>query len=379
MSAEPAVAPRLGGEIPALTDHFAEAQRWPSNWLPFSNGRAALAWFVERHPVRTALVCAYTCPTVVALFRKRGVPIAFFDVGASASEIAAIGAGFPAPHMVVVPALFGATPWLDTCALARDLDVRDVVVIDAAQTAFGHVDFPVPPRGAVLSCPRKTTSLPDGAILAVAEEIDGRAATAALPLAELPLGLKAAARALWATKQPELEEEATRWHRLSEESWPDRPHRMSDQSRVLLAQLDRAWHRLIRRANRAALIAALRPDLPLWTEVGPAPFSLPVFAENRDEVVGRLRASRMFATALWDEAERDPHLHPAADWCARHVVNLSVDQRHDASDMARLADAVNALARPAPGMPEKLRPWVAAASDAKPRDRECTIDGSEDG
>lgn len=370
---------RIGGEIPAFCDRFAETPSWSPNWLPFSNGRAALAWLADGRPPRAVLLCAYTCPTVAELFRRRGLPIGYFDVGAGIDEIARLGAGLPGPLMVVVPVLFGAPPWLDTGALARSLGDSDVILVDAAQTAFGHIDFPVPPRGAVLSCPRKTTSLPDGAILAVGEERDGVDATSALPVALLPLAMKAAARALWATGQPELEDEAIRLSRLSEAAWPQTPHRMSDHSRVLLRHLDRSWHRRSRCANRAALMAALRLDLPVWMDPGPAPFSLPVFAENRDEVVGRLRASRMFVTALWADAEREPRFHPAADWCARHVVNVSVDQRHDASDMRRIAGALNKLARPAAAVPEILRPRVAAAADAKLMDSQPALRRCSDG
>ncbi|MEK9662655.1 MAG: hypothetical protein VW644_13150, partial [Alphaproteobacteria bacterium] len=66
-----------------------------------------------------------------------------------------------------MPCLFGDRPWLDVEALAARLGARATVLVDAAQTAFGHLHLAVPANGAVLSCPRKTLDLPDGAVLAL--------------------------------------------------------------------------------------------------------------------------------------------------------------------------------------------------------------------
>ena len=375
-------ASRIGGEIPAFCDRLATEQCWRSTWLSFSNGRAALAWLLSRKPVRAALLCAYTCPSLGAFFRRQNLPIGLFDIGASIDDILRVAADLPTPRIVLVPALFGTAPGLDAIALSLALGARDLVVIDAAQTAFGHMDFPVPPRGAVLSCPRKTTSLPDGAVLAVAEEVDGLSATAGLPVVLYSRAMKQAARALWATAQPELEAEALRCHRLAEASWPDEPHRMSAESQLLLSRFDRAWHTRARRANRAVLCSALRSDLPVWAAADGSPFNLPIFVEDREELLDRLVASRIFASALWPDAERDPHRHPAADWCARHLVSLPVDQRHDETDMQRIARVVNETARaPVTGWPAGLhplislrsKPTVSDAAAALPR-REPTID-----
>lgn len=352
---------RLGGELPALCDRYSAAEPWQPNWLGFSHGRAALAWLVRQQRARGALVCAYTCPSVPAFLRRREISIGFFDIGASVGDIAYIAPNLPAPRLVLVPALFGSRPWLDAAALATVLGDSAVVVIDAAQTAFGHLDFAPPRQGAVLSCPRKATSLPDGAVLALGDGWSYNPA-ADLPVATYPLALKQVARALWATGIVELEADALRWHRLSEASWPDEPHRISEESRILLARLDRTWHRDTRLANRAALLAALRPDLPAWAAAGPAPFSQPIFVANREKVLDHLAAARIFATALWPEAEHDPHRHPAGAWCVRHLVSLPVDQRHDASDMQRIAVAVNAVAHPAGYPPAELRAMVVPVS-----------------
>lgn len=219
-------------------------------------------------------------------------------------------------------------------------------MIDAAQTAFGHMDFAAPPQGAVLSCPRKTTSLPDGAVLALPSG-DWMATTQDLPLAQDAKALKEAARALWATGILDHEELALRCHQESEEAWPDAPHRISDESKLLLSHLDRDWHKRIRLSNRISLAGALDPALALWPADGTIPFSLPIFVENQQELLSRLQDERIFATALWPDVERDPEKHPLADWVASHLVSLPIDQRHEEADMLRVAKAVNRWASPA--------------------------------
>jgi hypothetical protein len=234
-----------------------------------------------------------------------------------------------------------------------------VVVVDSAQTAFGHRDFRPPPGGATLSCPRKTTSLPDGAVLALGSGLKATGGTGRLPVAEQALACKEAARALWATRDPALEAEAVDLNRRSERGWPDAPHRMSDSSRLLFERMDADWHRRVRRRNRASLAGALRGRVPMWAADRGTPFSLPVFVREPDALVARLRERRIFTSRLWPDAEHDPRLHPAAAWLVRHLVSLPVDQRHSDADMLRVGEAVaDAKPAPAPAPPPALRGMV---------------------
>jgi hypothetical protein len=326
-------------------------QPWRPNALGFSHGRAALAWLADRTGVRSAVACAYTCPSVPNFLRGHELPLGLFDVTADLEGVLAAAAGLPAPRLILIPALFGSRPLVDVEALAARLPPGDVLVIDAAQTAFGHLDFASPAGGAVLSCPRKTTGLSDGAVLALGRGLSGDGPTLAAPRA--PAAAKAAARALWALEDEALEPEALRLYGLSEESWPDAPCRMSDEAQALLGHLDPIWHNATRRRNRDALAAGIA-GLAVWSADAPAPFSLPVFVANRAELLGRLREARIYASALWPDARHDAARHPTAAWLAAHLVSLPVDQRHDLDDMARVADAVNATALAAPPPPEAL-------------------------
>jgi hypothetical protein len=234
-----------------------------------------------------------------------------------------------------------------------------MIVIDAAQTAFGHRDFAPPPGGAILSCPRKTTALADGAVLALGEGLKAGAGIGRLPVAERAAALKQAARALWAAHDPALEAEAVDLNRRSERAWPDEAHRMSDASLVLLERIDADWHRKVRRRNSTRLAEGLRGRLPMWARDRGTPFSLPVFVREPDALVARLRERRIFANRLWPDAEHDARRHPAAAWLVRHLVSLPLDQRHHERDMLQIADAVvREKPAPAPAPPQALRGMI---------------------
>jgi hypothetical protein len=355
---------RLGGELPAFTDKFGPAQRWQRNWLPFSHGRASLAWLLERHGARSAVICAYTCPTVPSFLRRRSLKIGTFDLGASRDDIAALTKSLPSPRLVIMPALFGAAPWLNFKALRSALDPSDMIVVDAAQTAFGHMDFAPAPGIAVLSCPRKTTELADGAVLAVPARFGTNADIAGLSIAEKSSALKSAARALWAAADPNLEKQALDCNRQSEESWPDAPHRMSDLSQVLLTHLDRKWHASIRRRNFRFLAAALKGRFALWKMEKGTPFCLPIFVDDQKTALSHLHEHRIFASALWPDAEFDAARHRSAAWVARHLISLPVDQRHDEKDMRRIAEVVIQVAKPhSQKMPAALELFVQSKRD----------------
>lgn len=336
---------RFGGELPLGCDVLGDPAPLPGNVYAFSHGRAALSWLAAaREPYASAAVCAYTCPTVPAHLERLDLALGFFDYGAD--DVAATVAALPGRCLVLVPAPFGLAPWIDAAALALSLGGRATVVIDAAQTAFGALDFPVPPGGAVLSCPRKTIAAGDGALLAVEQGDDrARAAIAALPAAEAPAKAKQAARALFATGELEREGEALSLARQSEMSFPPEPRRMSDASLELVCRADRALHRARRRANATRIAARLAGKAEFvfgqdFAKPPSVPFDFPILHADRARLLRDLRARRVFATPLWPDAVCDPVRHPRAADFARRLVALPVDQRYDLGDMDRLADLV---------------------------------------
>ncbi len=334
---------RFGGELPLGCDpRLSWPCLEPETALGFSHGRAALDWLIGRRgPFAAALVCAYTCPTVPRFLESRALAIGRFDVAAPLEALTEAAAALPGRVLVLVPALFGFDPWLDATALAESLGPRALVVIDAAQTAFGHRRYRPPPGGAVLACPRKTTAAADGAWLALdgVTEADRRTVDG-LPEATRAAGAKQAARALLAARDPALEARALALVQEAEAGWPDQPCRIGGDSRTLLATLDARAHETRRLANRARLRARLDSVLPAAADGDGVPFCHAVLTDVRAGLLARLRSRRVFATALWPDADPDPDRHPGATRLARRLLALPVDQRYDLSDMDRLADLV---------------------------------------
>ncbi len=336
---------RFGGELPLDCDPLLPAPCPESGAvLGFSHGRAALGWLIRRRgPFTAALVCAYTCPTVPRFLERHGLAPDVFDVGMPGADLAGrtqtLADRSKGRVLVLVPALLGFDPWLDTAALAETLGPRALVVIDAAQTAFGHRRYPPPVGGGVLSCPRKTTAAADGAWLRLGDATEAEhRAVAALPEAGRAAAAKHAARALFAERDPDREPQALALSQEAEDGWPDQPHRIGDASRTLLGTLDAEAHAGRRLANRARLRARLESVLPAALDGPGVPFCHAVLVDDRAALLARLRARRVFATALWPDALT--HDQPQATHLARHLLALPVDQRYRVSDMDRLASLV---------------------------------------
>ncbi|MGD9537711.1 MAG: hypothetical protein AB7P52_08705 [Alphaproteobacteria bacterium] len=345
VSTQPGSPPpiRFGGELPLGCDALLPAPRaLPGDVLLFSHGRAALGWLIGRRgPFASAALSAYTCPSVPRFLEAAGLALGLFDHG-EPDPLPLIRA-LPKPCLVLVPAPFGLSPWLDAAALAAALGEDACVVIDAAQAAFGFEDFAAPPGGAVLACPRKTLALGDGAVLRPAALRPGeRESVEALPMPDDVARKKQAARALFAAGDPAREAEALTLAQESEAALPATPHRMSAASRHHFVRVDPAVHAARRRANAEALKAALGSDLESPLAGEGTPFDYPVLVEHRDEVIKRLHARRVFATPLWPDARHDPSRHPNATRLARGLVGLPVDQRYTPDDMVRLAALVRA-------------------------------------
>ncbi|MFN0042816.1 MAG: hypothetical protein ACKVSF_06355 [Alphaproteobacteria bacterium] len=339
------MCPRLGGELPAGADGAPTAP-WalPADVLAFSHGRAALSWLhQERGPFRSALHAAYTCPSMPEHLDRLGIARDAFDLGCTEAAVIEAARALPGPVLVLVPALFGAAPWLDAAAIARALGAHGAVLVDAAQTAFGALDIPCPPNGFVLSCPRKALAISDGALLRTDQMRDGeRDSVARLPEAREAAALKFQARALFASGREADEDEALRANKAAEATLPAAPHRMSDSARAALARIDADRHRARRRANAATLADALRGRIACALPPGGVPFHFPLLIANRDEVLRRMQRRRLFATALWPDARLDPARHPRAARHARELLALPIDQRHDTADIAALANLVRA-------------------------------------
>lgn len=311
----------LGSEIPAFSDELDSSNPLPRNCLAFSHGRAALSWYIRFYNFRSVLLCAYTCPSLIEIFNRMGIQIAQFDIGEDETIVSQRYNNLPSP-LAIIPALFGGKPIVNQHLFKAHL-------IDAAQTAFGYLDYP---RSTVLSCPRKTTSLSDGAILRF---YDGRSNWINhLPLATRAIAFKTTARMLWRSGD---DDRAVIYNAVAETEWPLEPCRMSQESLYILERMNVQWHIEKRRKNYNTLSRLL--GIP-HHQVDGTPFCYPFLVPNRDKVLKRLHSKRLYANKLWWNATIDKTLYPNAARYADELICLPVDQRYSDSQMRRVAKIV---------------------------------------
>lgn len=351
-----ASAPRFGGELPAGADIITRTgddqdDARMRDMLAFSHGRAALGWYLDRNPeIRWVFLCRYTCPTVPAFLSRYALRLRYFDIGASADKITATVRKMDGAGLILVPALFGRDPWLDVADLAHRFGNSVHIIIDAAQTAFGHEDYAAPEPGAVLSCPRKACALGGGAFLRLNKVTDvDRDSVAALPDAAAAAAQKRQARALFRTGDPADESAARDLVHESEKTWPDTPHRMDEVDRALFLTINGQRHRLRRRVNAARLMARMTSiDITFPAVLAGqhgVPFNFPVLlppAIDRANLLTRLQDRRVFATPLWPvvggEIGGDARDYPITATYCKRLVALPVDQRFETEDMDEIAD-----------------------------------------
>jgi hypothetical protein len=340
---------RYGGELPEGADLISSAHSTlPKNVLAFSHGRAALAWYLDRHSdIEWAMHCAYTCPTVPKFLSGRGLHLQPFDVGVSAEALAATVDSLTGRGLVLIPALFGRNPWVDMDFLARHCRDRTDIIIDAAQTAFGYEDYAASGNVAVLSCPRKACALGSGAMLKLHQLSEADvAAFAELPGAPDAARLKREARTLFETGKPDDEIRALERTVQSEEAWPAEPHRMAPDDLQMFLTIDARVHRDRRCSNAEQLKTLIEstgvefPDAHAGSDG--VPFNLPVLlppSTDRARFMGSLSEQRVFASALWPDCEFDPMPCPLAECYRDRLIVLPVDQRFGQADINQIANS----------------------------------------
>ncbi len=336
---------RYGGELPLGSDILLKRPAPLNNsTLLFSHGRAAIAWFLDtRGPFTTAFVCAYTCPSVPDFMKAKGLDIIFYDCGESDFSILARRA--KGKVILLLPALFGMAPWLNVRELSNNLGDRFSIIIDAAQSAFGHLDFTPPLNGAVLSCPRKALSISDGAALQISNICpNDYKMVQALPVADRASTLKERAREILALQDPKREAEALAISAAAENSLPQYACRISELSKRRFLLIDKKKTNQ-RRIDNATILTAELSDLPLLLPNGPGvPFFWPFAIKNRHAVLDRLHRLRVFATPLWADipllSAAGNRRYPAAHRLSSELVGLPVDQRYSDQDMYKIASLV---------------------------------------
>jgi hypothetical protein len=301
----------------------------------FQTARGALSALLAARGVRRLWLPAYVCDAVAQAAAFAGTEVCWYGVDASLDpDLGRLSEGLLARDAALVVAYFGRSPSKALRALAQARS--DVLWIEDRAQALSP-DGPSWAQAELYS-PRKLIGVPDGGLLVgqsvpPAEPAPPVNDTAQRGRAGDPDGL---APGGW---YPAFQ--------AQEAALDARPLSMSALTRDLLARIDPAPLAARRRANYAALARAL-PQLALWPEIEPAfaPLVFPVRVKDRDGVVARMAAERIFCPHHWPDLPSPAAQFPAVHALNAQLLSMPCDHRYDAADMFRAAERLRALAEP---------------------------------
>ncbi|HTT61788.1 MAG TPA: hypothetical protein VMG35_08105 [Bryobacteraceae bacterium] len=335
----------FGLETPAPAAELARLPFTAPNLQYFLSVRCALLALCEARRPSTAWLPSYLCGVLRTPFERAGVAMRYYKIDghlrvADKGWIGEIRAGdlVLAIHYFGIPQPgFPAGPVNSRGAL---------LVEDASQALFLPRQFSE--STGVLYSPRKFFGVPDGGILASREETG----TKCVPLEEPP---SAWWRSALAVSMKRREFDRTRqprdWYplfRQVEAEFPVGRYRSSDLSRTLIASVDYAAIRQLRRANYSRLLSILG-DYALFPELGPdvVPCGFPVRVDPglRDEVVRQLHAAHIYVPMHWPIDRIVPEEFQASHELARSCLTLLCDQRLTPADICRQAEVFQAAVR----------------------------------
>jgi DegT/DnrJ/EryC1/StrS aminotransferase family len=336
----------------ALLDLDATAAALPEG-QSVTSGRTALALLAEQLPGRW-LLPAYICETALQPFRRAGIDFDFYSVGDDLRPRLddlerAVEADEPAAVLVVD--YFGFPP--EEAERLRALGDASAVVEDCVHGSL--LELPGHAAGAIGSIAfttfRKYLPLPDGGIVVGVDRRDLPPATGphvrARLLGQLLRGAAVAGDVSYDDAEPIFLELVD----AGESALDDVPlSATSEVSARLLGKYDLAEVAERRRANFAALLDAITDSdavTPIFRDLPPgvSPLLLPVrvSAGARDSLRKTLIARRVYCPVHWNlPADVDESRFPAEHRLSREILGLPIDQRYDATDMERLATAVEA-------------------------------------
>jgi dTDP-4-amino-4,6-dideoxygalactose transaminase len=308
-------------------------------YAAFVNARSAFAALTAAFPEATVWLPAFLCRDIVQpAYAQR---IRFYPVlEGFEPDLAAVTAEAMAGDLVLVAAYFGLPVSHRTRqALQRRPDLH--IVEDCAQTLDPG---PASPAGWRLFSPRKLLGVADGGMLVARDR------GLALPQ---PTGA-ADSDALWAAPtlraaDPEGRRNAE-WHaanQAKEAAMGVTSEAMTEASAAILARTAHQRLAALRLENWRALDRRLRA----WSALPPEPTAPPLgyilrlAPELRDRVLAGLHAERIFAAVHWPQIAGPSDAFPREAQWARELITLPCDHRYGAADMARIADAAEALLR----------------------------------
>ncbi|MDP3937144.1 MAG: DegT/DnrJ/EryC1/StrS family aminotransferase [Deltaproteobacteria bacterium] len=362
------IGSRFPLDLPALLGPARDEFRWRDDrCVALETGRAAIGWLIDAlglGPGDRALLPAYVCEAAVAPFRLRGVDLDFYRVGANLVPDGedATSRLTPRTRLLMVVHYFGfpasrealsGMPEAENLVRLEDWVQGPLSAGALADESFGdyrvlawHKILPVPDSGLLIrgaGVPPPPHSPP---LRAPRAAFFGRRLVAKSLKALAVKITGGAPRGLYRPLFDAAESAAG----------AGAPVRMSRFSRRLIERLPLGAIVRRRRENFRRLADALS-DLPSLTLLrsdlpeGVCPLGLPVRLPDRDRVLARLVAARIYPPVHWAlPAEVDPAAFPEEAALAAEELTLPVDQRYGAEEMDFIAGQLReALAREGQG------------------------------
>ena len=336
---------KFGGIIPLDVDPIKKNfTKNNSNNLYFSHGRSAMIWLLKNYKFEAAILCAYTWPAIPRIMSRYSLKNYYFDF--YEKNIDQLINNIKGKILVIVPLFYGSQPILNYKKISKKYKNKIHLLLDGAQTSFAHIDYEVPTNGSILSCPHKSTSINDGAILH-SKIFNKKMFTNYHTLKEdfKFSVLKNKTRKLMNLNNPLKEKEGLFLIKSQEEVWKsDPPKKMIKININKFLYIDEKKHKIIRRRNFFYLKKLLEEILPptLQFKKG-TPFAYPTLVNNRDVFLKKLHKNKVYATSLWFDVDVKKKDFPTAYKYSKKLIAFPIDQRYSLKDIALMAEIIKFL------------------------------------
>lgn len=292
--------------------------------------RGALAYAAELRGFTRIWVSDFMCDCVSALFRREGVDVSIYHIGADL--------------LPIYDFALGADDWMLLCDYYGQLRAEDVeravsycggrLIVDETQGFFRK---PWTQADTVYSC-RKWFGVSDGGFIATG---GGSRIDRELPRDE--------SRDRMGFVLGRLERPASEFYGAASENnefFDSEPAKaMSAITESLMRAVDFEGARLKRIANYKQLDEALSGRNLLDLRVPEGPFMYPFLVENAEGTRQAMAAEGVFVPMLWPNVLEDAEAGSVAVEYAKNILPLPVDQRYGAGDMKRILEALSRCTR----------------------------------
>ena len=304
------------------------------NYLFFSHGRSAMIWLIQNSNFQSCLMCAYTWPAIPDLMKKLNLKINFYDL--FEKDIEKKLSEMKGNVLLIVSVFYGFKPWLDLDKISKKFKKKVFILIDSAQTAYGHNDYKIPENGGILSCPHKSLSTNDGSVLALSNLNKNLLFKYRKLKREKNFTLiKSKSRKLLNSNELNSEKKGILLSKKLEEKWQSfPPKKISIKSYKEFRKIDPISHKIKRRNNYKYLSNFMKKNFYhiKYLRLG-TPFGYPILTKKRDKLIRLLHKERIFATKLWFNNSYINNKYPMALKFKKEFLAFPLDQRYNRKDL----------------------------------------------